>query len=153
LGLAQESARLGLQELFARQEALAGGLDRLTTATETLAIKQGEHVRSVDVAQNMTNNILGTLDEVAASAMILEGASLSYLGGWGLFRWVSYIVSPVVTLILGSYGLAPSALRNLSLIILGEAFGFLICHPQRIFVPWSFISATSVLENATSTSL
>ena len=128
-------------------------MDRLTTATEILTMRQDDHARSLNEAQNLTNDILGTLDEVAASAMILEGAALSYLGGSGLFRWMSYIVSPVVTLMLGSYGLAPSALRNLGLVVLGEFFGFLICHSQRIFVPWSFVATTDGVENTTSTSL
>lgn len=85
--------------------------------------------------------------------MILEGASLSYFGGSGLFKWVSYIVSPVVTLMLGSYGLAPSAMRNLGLVVLGEFVGFLICHADHIFVPWSFFATTKAMDNTTSTSL
>lgn len=149
----QESSRLGLLELSARQQALAGGLDRLTSATETLSLRQDDHARSLNEAQNITNDILDTLDGVAASAMILEEASLSYLGGSGLFKWVSYIVSPVVTLMLGSYGLAPSALRNLGLVVLGEFFGFLICHTDRIFVPWPFFSTSNTMGNSTSTSL
>jgi hypothetical protein len=128
-------------------------LDRLTTVTETLAIRQDDHARSLNEAQNITNDILGTLDEVAASAMIIEGASISYFGGSGLFRWMSYIISPVVTLMLGSYGLAPSALRNLGLVVLGEVIGFLVSHSDRIFVPWSFVATTDGVENTTSTSL
>lgn len=85
--------------------------------------------------------------------MILEGASLSYFGGSGLFRWASYIVSPVVTLMLGSYGLAPSAMRNLGLVVLGEFVGFLVCHADRIYAPWSSFAATRAMDNTTSTSL
>lgn len=85
--------------------------------------------------------------------MILEGASLSYFGGSGLFKWISYIVSPVVTLMLGSYGLPPSAMRNLGLVVLGELVGFLACHADRIFVPWSFFATTHAMSNSTSTSL
>ncbi|POS74960.1 hypothetical protein DHEL01_v206644 [Diaporthe helianthi] len=141
-----ESSRLGLQELFERQQVLAGGLDQLTSTTLTLSMKQDDQVRSLKEAQNMTNDILGTLDEVAASAMVLEGASQSYLGWSGLFRWTSYIVSPVVTLMLGSYGLAPSALRNLGLAALGEVFGYLLCHSDRIFVPLGFLATTHRCE-------
>lgn len=149
----QESSRLGLLELSARQQALAGGLDRLTSAAETLSARQDDHARSLSDAQNITNDILDTLDEVAASAMILEEASLSYFGGSTLFKWFSYIVSPVVTLMLGSYGLAPSAMRNLGLVVLGEFVGFLVCHTDRIFVPWSFFAATKPIDNTTSTSI
>lgn len=85
--------------------------------------------------------------------MILEGASLSYSGGSTLFKWFSYIVSPVVTLMLGSYGLAPSAMRNLGLVVLGEFVGFLVCHTDRIFVPWTFFAAIKPIDNTTSTSL
>ncbi|KAG8169350.1 hypothetical protein KVR01_000095 [Diaporthe batatas] len=148
-----ELSRLGLQELFERQQALAQGLDTLTSATVTLSMRQNDHVRSLSEAQNMTNDILGTLDEVASTAMILEEASQSFLGRPGLFRWMSYIVSPVVTLVLGSYGLAPSALRNLGLVVLGEVFGFLLCHSDRIFVPWRFVSTTQGVGNTTSTSI
>lgn len=116
-------------------------------------MRQDDHTRSLNEAQNITNDILGTLDEVAASAMILEGASLSYLGGSGLFRWMSYIISPIVTLILGSYGLAPSALRNLGLVALGEFLGFLFCHSERVFANWPFFAATYSVQNTTITSL
>lgn len=85
--------------------------------------------------------------------MILEEASLSYLGRPGLFKWVSYIVSPVAALMLGSYGLPPSAMRNLGLVVLGEFVGFLVCHVDRIFVPWSFFTTTHAMDNTTSTSL
>lgn len=85
--------------------------------------------------------------------MVLEGASLSYFGGSGLFKWISYIVSPVATLMLGSYGLPPSAMRNLGLVVLGELFGFLVCHADRIFVPWFFFATTHATGNTTSTSL
>lgn len=116
-------------------------------------MRQDDHVRSLSEAQNMTNDILGTLDEVAATAVILEEASQSFVGRSGLFRWMSYIVSPVVTLVLGSYGLAPSALRNLGLVVLGEAFGFLLCHSNRIYVPWRFVATTHGVGNTTSTSI
>lgn len=85
--------------------------------------------------------------------MILEEATLSYFGGFGLVKWASYIVSPVVTLMLGSYGLAPSAMRNLGLIALGEFFGFLICHTDRISIPWSFFATTNAMGNITAATL
>lgn len=116
-------------------------------------MRQDDHIRSLNEAQNMTNDILVTLDEVAATAVFLEETSQSFLGGPGLFRWTSYIVSPVVTLVLGSYGLAPSALRNLGLVILGEVFGFLLCHSDRIYAPWRFVATTHGVENTTSTSI
>ena len=136
-----------------RQQTLAGGLDRLSSTAETLSLRQDDHARSLSEAQNITDEILGTLDEVAASAMILEGASLSYLGGSGLFRWISYIVSPVATLMLGSYGLAPSAMRNLGLVVLGEFFGFLFCHAEHIVPPWPFFAAKYVVQNTTSNNI
>ncbi|KAL1875878.1 hypothetical protein Daus18300_003069 [Diaporthe australafricana] len=148
-----ELSRLGLQDLSARQQALAGGLDHLTSTTETLTLQHDDHARSLSEAQNITKDILSTLDEVTVSAMILEEATLSYFGGFGLFKWASYIISPVVTLMLGSYGLAPSAMRNLGLIVLGEFFGFFICHTDRIFNPWSFFSTTNAMANITGVTL
>lgn len=87
--------------------------------------------------------------------MVLEGASLSYSRGSGLFKWASYVISPVVTLMLGSYGLEPSAIRNLGLVVLGELVGFLVCHADGIFFPWSLrlFSATNVMGNTTSANI
>lgn len=62
------------------------------------------------------------------SAATIEKASQSRWTLLGLGNWVPYIVSPVATLLLGSYGLAPSATRNLGLVALGEGFGFLVAH-------------------------
>lgn len=40
--------------------------------------------------------------------------------------WWPYVICPAVSLVLGSYGLPPSMLRNLGLIAAGEAFGFVV---------------------------
>lgn len=40
--------------------------------------------------------------------------------------WWPYLVCPAVTLVMGSYGLPPSVLRNMGLIALGQFIGLLI---------------------------
>lgn len=90
----------------------------------------------------MTDDLLDTLEEVAVAAAIIEEANYSYLRGFGLSSWVPYIISPIATLLLGSYGLAPSAFRNLGLIALGEVVGFSVSHLNCVTFPWPPLFAT-----------
>ncbi|ROW13508.1 hypothetical protein VPNG_04426 [Cytospora leucostoma] len=135
LGNQIESSRLDLQGLSARQQSLAEGLDRLTSVADDLSSKHEDHSHALDEAKNKADEILDTLQGVAVSATIIEEASHSYFQGIGIRGWVPYIVSPIATLLLGSYGLAPSALRNLGLVALGEVLGFSVTHLNRITVP------------------
>lgn len=134
-----------------RQHALSTNLNRLTTTAEQLSAKHVEHASAIVEAQNMTNDILDTLETVAGIAIMIEEADKSRWGGMGLGRWVPYIVSPVATLLLGSYGLAPSVLRNLGLVVLGELVGFSVSHLDHFAMPWEFEAFNNVASNTTMT--
>lgn len=98
----------------------------------------------------MTDDLLDTLGEVAVSAAIIEEANHSYFRGFGVSSWVPYIISPVATLMLGSYGLAPSALRNLGLIALGEVVGFSVSHMKHVTISWPLFATDDAVMNATT---
>lgn len=102
------------------------------TTTDNLSSKFEDQVYAMDEARNITNEILETLDGVARSAAVIEDINRSRWGGFNLGSLMPYIVSPVATLLLGSYGLAPSAMRNLGLVALGEVVGFAASHLHRI---------------------
>ncbi|KUI69619.1 Nuclear fusion protein KAR5 [Cytospora mali] len=144
-----ELSRFGLQGLSTHQQTLAEGLDRLASVADDLSSKYDDHTHALTEAKNMTDDVLDTLAEVAVSAAIIKEANYSYFQGLGISGWVPYIVSPVATLLLGSYGLAPSAFRNLGLIALGEFVGFSISHLNRATTPWPLF-ATDAVENATT---
>lgn len=103
-------------------------------------------------ARNLTNDILSTLEEVAENAAVIEEANRSLWSGFGFGGWMPYIVSPVVTLLLGSYGLAPSAIRNLGLVALGEAVVFSLSNFHRILtLSWRVYPVGQVVSSTTGT--
>lgn len=120
-----------------RQNALSKNLERLVETTENLSSKHEDHAHAIKEAKNMTSEILETLESVAGAAAMLEEADRSRWGSSGFGRYMPYIVSPAATLYFGSYGLAPSALRNLGLVALGEMVGFWVTNFDRITSPWS----------------
>ncbi|KAK4201093.1 hypothetical protein QBC40DRAFT_348104 [Triangularia verruculosa] len=109
--------------LAQRQDALEQGVDRILAATEKLSDKVEEHTASLKQASNITNEILDALEETAAAALTVNES---------LFKtattrsWWPFVVCPAASLVLGSYGLPPSMLRNFGLLALGEAIGFLV---------------------------
>ncbi|ROW08242.1 hypothetical protein VMCG_03119 [Cytospora schulzeri] len=145
-----ESSRLDLQGLSMRQQTLAAGLDHLTSVADDLSSKYDNHAHALSEAKNMTDDILDTLEEVAASAAIIEKAHHSYFRSLGIGGWVPYIVSPIATLLLGSYGLAPSAFRNLGLVALGEVVGFSVSHLDRVTIPWTLFATDGPVTNAST---
>lgn len=82
---------------------------------------------------------------------MIEEASHSYFQGLGLSGWVPYIVSPIVTLLLGSYGLGPSAIRNLGLVALGEVVGYSVSYYNRVTIPRSLFATDEAVIDATTT--
>lgn len=146
----QELSRLEVEALSLRQLTLSTNLDNLVTTTDSLSSKYADHASAIDEARNMTNEILETLEVVAGSAAIIENASRSQWRGFNLSTLLPYLISPVATLILGSYGLAPSAVRNLGLVALGEVIGFSVSHIDRVTMPWKAIPLDSMMDNATA---
>lgn len=80
---------------------------------EALVSGYTEHDKKLKAAQARAEEILGTLDSVASSAKTSLTRTL------GLSGWWPYFYCPAASLFLGSYGLPPSAVRNIGLIALG----------------------------------
>lgn len=125
----------------------------MATKTDRLSSKYGEHAYAMNEAKNATTAILETLEEVAANAATIEDAYRSRWTGFGsgVGSWVPYIIGPVATLLLGSYGLAPSATRNLGLVALGELVGFSVSNCHRIMMPWNSSLVGEMVGNTTAT--
>ncbi|KAJ4423098.1 hypothetical protein N0V82_002227 [Gnomoniopsis sp. IMI 355080] len=130
-------SRLEMEAYSWRQIALTKNLEKLATTTENLSTKYEDHAHAIKEAKNMTSEILETLESVTSAAAMVEEADRSRWGGSGFGGWMPYIVSPAATLFLGSYGLAPSAMRNLGLVALGEMVGFWVTNFDRITNSWT----------------
>ncbi|KAI0405113.1 hypothetical protein F4802DRAFT_564412 [Xylaria palmicola] len=118
-----EKTRIQATELEYKQDVLEKGMQRLINVSDTLASKYDMHTDLLEQAQNITNEILRVLNDTSASATTVYDL---FLERRGLKSWWMYILCPAVSLVLGSYGLPPSLLRNLSLVVLGEIAGFII---------------------------
>ncbi|KAF3018586.1 hypothetical protein E8E14_013219 [Neopestalotiopsis sp. 37M] len=81
--------------------------------TEALTGKYDQHTHLLQEAQNMTHEILDTLEATAASAADVNDVftKQSTTASWWPWVWC-----PAASLVMGSYGLAPSATRNLALL-------------------------------------
>lgn len=89
---------------------------RLETIADTLSSKYIAHEATLDHAQQRAQEISDKLTSAANSATAFQG----YLSrGFGVAGWWPYIYCPAVSLLLGSYGLPPSAARNFLLIGIG----------------------------------
>ncbi|KIH89587.1 hypothetical protein SPBR_07014 [Sporothrix brasiliensis 5110] len=102
------------------------GMLQLEGMTQAFFSDFDAHSRLLVQAKNMTNDMLDTLEATAAATWTIQNSFRGYgeLGGW----W-PFIVCPAVSLIMGSYGLPPSILRNIGLFTLGELAGAVIsCH-------------------------
>lgn len=124
------------------------------TTTDSLYSKFEEQAYALDEARNMTNEILETLDGVVRSAVVIVENNRPRWGAFELGILMPYIVSPAATLLLGSYGLAPSALRNLGLVALGEVVGFAVSHLHCItFAPMAMSSYNPTKETSYNTTV
>jgi hypothetical protein len=57
------------------------------------------------------------------------------------------MICPAVSLVMGSYGLPPSILRNIGLIALGEAFGFMVASFDDIRRTFDSLSASTAYDD------
>ncbi|KAG6035808.1 hypothetical protein E4U19_004306 [Claviceps sp. Clav32 group G5] len=76
----------------------------------------------LESALNKTSNILSVLDAATLTVDALQKPLLEL----GTTSWWPYVICPVASLTLGSYGLQPSLARNLALLGLGEFTGLLL---------------------------
>ncbi|KAJ2894856.1 hypothetical protein MKZ38_007174 [Zalerion maritima] len=117
-----ELSRIQSEQLAQRQEALEAGMEKLITVTDTLANDQNKQAYQLTLANNITSDLLDTLETATASAASVNTSLLSKSGS----KWWLYVVCPAASLVFGSYGLPPSALRNIGLLALGEIVGLLV---------------------------
>ncbi|KAI1457002.1 hypothetical protein F4805DRAFT_458172 [Annulohypoxylon moriforme] len=111
-----ESSRLRAVELETRQNNLEEGMQRLIGISETLATEYDDHANHLHQAHNITNGILESLEDTAASAFYVKNSVLRQSST----SWWPYIWCPAASLVLGSYGLPPSGTRNLGLLAIGR---------------------------------
>lgn len=97
-------------------------MDQLVVFVNTLATQYESHSESLNKAQQQAEEVLGTLESAAFSAISLQE---SMTRNFRLRGWWPYIYCPIASLVLGSYGLPPSAIRNLTLVGLGLFTKFL----------------------------
>nr|XP_036587825.1 nuclear membrane fusion protein kar5 [Colletotrichum truncatum]KAF6798966.1 nuclear membrane fusion protein kar5 [Colletotrichum truncatum] len=128
-----------------RMELSNAGLRGLSVLTENLSLQYETHVRSLTQAQQTSEDLIGKLDKIAQSASDIHG-SVNSSSGWRTY--VPYLVCPTVSLLMGSYGLPPSASRNLVLITIGEVAGAIVSHTH-FFAPqiWGRFSSTAAPHN------
>lgn len=143
-----EVSKLQAAELAARQDSLEQGLNRLVTVSDTLSTKHEHHAYFLRQASNITEDILDTLEATvsAASQVNISVLERSVSSGW----W-PYFICPAVSLVMGSYGLPPSILRNLALLAVGEAFGFFVSSYDEVKLAFeAYASTHGLLANATT---
>lgn len=95
------------------------GMMRLASVTESLSQTYEQHSQRLNEAHNTTNEILGTLEDMVISTATMSEAILQRTSH---SSWWPYIWCPAASLVMGSYGLPPSAARNLGLVVLGMGF-------------------------------
>ncbi|KAG7135756.1 hypothetical protein HYQ45_006568 [Verticillium longisporum] len=106
-----------------QQDRLEQGMKTLLGLSDKLATKYEDHVEMIEQAHSKAGDILDKLTEASASASTVHD---SIRGSVGWMNWWPYIICPTVSLTMGSYGLPPSAVRNLGLVALGELTGLAI---------------------------
>lgn len=114
---------------------------RLVGITETLSFRYDHHNHLLSEAHNITSELLDTLEITATTAASFQG---SIFEKYGESSWWPHIVCPAASLLMGSYGLPPSALRNFGLIVLGEVFAMFLSLYQQVNVEFLNFEATGL---------
>ncbi|CAK7270107.1 hypothetical protein SEPCBS57363_003936 [Sporothrix epigloea] len=123
LGQEIEYSHLQTASIAARQESLEKGMIQLASVTQSLMANMSDHTRLLAQASNLTNDMLDTLEATAAATSTIQNA----LSGYGeRAKWWPFVVCPMVSLVMGSYGLPPSIVRNIGLLTFGEMLGVMI---------------------------
>ena len=117
-----EMSRMQSEELAKRQEALEEGMERLIQVTSYAISRQDQQTQQVSLANNVTSDLLDTLEAVSASAVTVNKLLMSQPTS----KWWPFIVCPAASLLVGSYGLPPSVMRNMFLVAFGEVVGYFV---------------------------
>ena len=104
-------------------------MKKLAVSSEALFAKHDRHFHLLNQADNITEDILCALEQTVSLA---SDVNRSFFGAAASFGWWPYVLCPAASVVMGSYGLAPSAFRNLGLVVLGEAVGYIISSFDRI---------------------
>jgi hypothetical protein len=91
-------------------------MERIVDMTKILESKYENHATRLSEFQERSDEILEVLGEAAESATAVKGALHNVPGFSG---WWPHVICPAASLIMGSYGLPPSAARNLVLVTFG----------------------------------
>lgn len=121
-------------------------MKKLVAVSEELSTKYDHHFHLLRQAGNITDDILDTLEEVALTA---SGMGQTLFNASVSSSWWPYIICPVVTLVMGSYGLPPSAFRNLALVTFGEVLGAFISSFGGIRAGFIHLATTEAPANTT----
>lgn len=92
-------------------------MKRLEGLADSLLVQHEGHQERLVHAQQTATDLIDILDSASSSAATLRTSIFNSLG---LSSWWPYIFCPLTSLVVGSYGLPPSATRNLMLISLGK---------------------------------
>ncbi|KAI0169084.1 hypothetical protein GGR52DRAFT_574308 [Hypoxylon sp. FL1284] len=125
-----EVSRLRAADLESRQVNLEQGMQRLVYFVENLTTEFSGHSNLLYQARNITNEIRDTLEDTVVSANYVTS---SFSRQSSASSWWPYIWCPAASLVLGSYGLPPSAVRNLALVALGEVAGLTLSSSRSFF--------------------
>jgi len=91
-------------------------MENLQGIADVVLEKQIMQDRILESAHNWTSNILSSLEVATMTVSTLQKPLLKL----GTAVWWPYVLCPVASLTLGSYGLQPSLTRNLALLGLGK---------------------------------
>lgn len=94
-------------------------MKRLEGLADSLLTQHEGHQERLVHAQQKASDLIDILDSASSSAANLRTSIYKSLG-WG--SWWPYVFCPLTSLVVGSYGLPPSATRNLMLISLGKLY-------------------------------
>ena len=123
-------------------------MGRLFATAEALSTKFEDQSSLLRQANNITNDILDALEE---TAKVASSMNESFLSRVTTHSWWPLVVFPTASLIMGSYGLAPSVLRNIGLLALGEMIGLVVSSYSRLNELLSFAQAQQAAANVTIT--
>jgi predicted ATPase len=109
-----EQSRLHAIKQAQRQHVVEQSLLKIMDITADMSARHMHQNELLIEATNRTREIVDQLGSFAPLSSIFSSIK---------FNWWPQIVSPIVFLVAGSFGLPPSLLRNLALLSLGEGFG------------------------------
>ena len=115
-------------------------MQRLSGMTRAFRASFSDHAYLLAQTSNMTTEILDTLEATAAASVTIQQSFVSRntVSGWWL-----YLACPAVSIVMGSYGLPPSILRNFGLFAFGELMGLFFSYASHLGHAAAMVSVLS----------